>query len=325
MSIPSFNRAVTCAVLALALVPVAFAAAPAAPVKEPGDLWEVTSKMSMEGMPMQMPARTSKVCSPKTWTEPPGVAADEKCTMTDVKNTSTKSTWRMTCPGPPAMTGEGEIIRTSPEAYTGKMKFTSEEGVMTMALSGRRVGDCDSAASRRLVAQQQAQMETQMAQAEAQSRDAVLKMCAETANSLNLSSMQAQGAICDEAAMKAAFCQRLESEAGFKTVCNDEKRPPTSLADAAAYCGKDPDSMRKKACDDAMKKEDLDLIGNCCPDQSREIAQKECAGMKYTSAGGSKYAAFCVTYAADVMDGTQQQAAPAQPKKKKGFKIPWPH
>lgn len=37
-----------------------------------GDLWEVTSQMSMEGMDMQMPAQTSQVCAPKTWTQPPG-------------------------------------------------------------------------------------------------------------------------------------------------------------------------------------------------------------------------------------------------------------
>lgn len=324
MSIPTFNRSVTSAALALALAPAAFAAAPAAPVKEPGDLWEVTSKMSMEGMPMQMPARTQKVCSAKTWTEPPAAGADDKCTVHDFTNTPTKSTWKMTCPGPPVMTGEGEITRTSPDAYTGKMKFTSEQGVMTMALSGRRVGDCDSAASRRLMAQQQTQMETQIAQAEAQSKEAVAKMCAEVPNSLNLAYMQSQSALCDEAAMKAAFCQRLESEAGFKTICNDEKSPPTSLADAAAYCGKDPDSMLKKACGDAMKKEDLDLIGTCCPAQAKEIAQKECAGRTYTSAGGSKYAGFCVNYAAGVMDETQGQA-PAPTKKKKSFKIPWPH
>jgi len=327
MTMPSFVRAVASAALSLAFAPGAFAATAAttaSPAKEPGDLWEVTSRMSMEGMPMQMPAQTHKVCSPKDWTEPPGAKADEKCETLDFRNTPTKSTWKMRCPGPPAMTGEGEITRTSPDAYTGTMKFTSDEGAMTMAISGRRVGDCDSAAAQRQVAQQQAQMEATVKQAEALQRDALVQGCTAVGNSLDLRQMQALAASCDEAAMKAAFCKRLESEEGFGSVCREDAQPPTSLEDAAAYCGKDPDSIRKNICDEALKKEDFSLLGKCCPAQTRDMAQRECAGRKYTEMGGSKYQAFCVTYARETMADAQTETQKDAKKPKKGFKIPWP-
>ena len=131
------------------LVALAASDAGAAPaVKEPGDLWEVTSKMSMEGMPMEMPANTQKVCAPKTWTEPPGSDAGKGCEVLDFKNTATATSWKVRCAGPPAMTGEGEITRQSPDAYTGAIKVQSEHGVMTMKLDGRRLGDCDLATSK---------------------------------------------------------------------------------------------------------------------------------------------------------------------------------
>lgn len=121
-------------------------AAPAA--KEPGDRWEITSKMSMEGMPMEMPATTQRVCTAKTWSEPPGGNADKNCETLEFKNTATTTTWKVRCAGPPAMTGVGEITRQSPDAYKGTMKIASSDGEMTMKLSGRRVGDCDRAASK---------------------------------------------------------------------------------------------------------------------------------------------------------------------------------
>lgn len=327
MSMPSFAAAVTSVALALAFAPGAFAAAPAAPAKEPGELWEVTSRMSMEGMPMQMPAQKQKVCSPKNWTEPPVAGADEKCTMLDFKNTATKSTWKMTCPGPPAMTGVGEITRTGPDAYTGTMKFTSEEGAMTMALSGVRVGDCDAGASRRLMAQQQAQQQAQIEsaqrQGEAVQRDAMLQVCTTAAESLSLQAMKSYASTCDPLVMKSTFCGKLESEEGFKSVCPEDAHPPTSLEDAAAYCGQDPDSVRKKVCGQALKNENLDLLGKCCPEQAQGLAQKECAGRKYTEMAGSKYQSFCVTYARDTMADAQKGTQP-EAKKKRGFKIPWP-
>jgi len=125
-----------------AVFPVA--AADTAPASAPGDIWEVTSQMSMEGMPMALPANKVKVCAPKEWKEPPG-GADEahKCTNSDFKVEGAKATWKVTCAGPPAMSGDGEITRASADAWSGAIKFTSSRGAMTVKLGGLRLGGCE--------------------------------------------------------------------------------------------------------------------------------------------------------------------------------------
>jgi len=94
---------------------------------------------------MEMPAQTLRVCAAKDWKQPPA-AMDErqKCQSSDFKTAGPKATWKATCAGPPAMTGEGEITRNGADAYSGAIKFTSSDGDMTIKLSGRKVGDCDN-------------------------------------------------------------------------------------------------------------------------------------------------------------------------------------
>ena len=106
-----------------------------------GDLWETTSQMSMDAMPMAMPAQTLKVCSAKEWKQPPG--GQKNCTSTNMKVAGNTVTWEVKCTGP-TMTGVGEINRDGASAYTGSIKFTSDQGNMTVKLSGRKIGDCDN-------------------------------------------------------------------------------------------------------------------------------------------------------------------------------------
>ncbi|MEP6609914.1 MAG: hypothetical protein ABJA83_14750, partial [Burkholderiaceae bacterium] len=55
----------------------------------PGVLWETASQMAMAGMPMQMPAQTTKVCSAKKWTKPPP-GGDKSCVASDYKMVGNK-------------------------------------------------------------------------------------------------------------------------------------------------------------------------------------------------------------------------------------------
>ncbi len=145
MASQSLRRfAATATLVLLSTIPV-LAADPQPAAGGSGDLWEVTSQMSMEGMPMALPAQKLKVCSAKVWTEAPG-ATDErrKCKSSDFRMDGPKATWKVSCAGPPAMTGEGEITRDGDDAYSGAIKFTSSEGAMTIKLNGHRVGACDN-------------------------------------------------------------------------------------------------------------------------------------------------------------------------------------
>lgn len=129
--------------LTIRLAPLAALLALGAAV--PGDRWEVTSQMSIEGMPMSLPANKVKVCSPKEWTEPPG-AADErrKCVNSDFKKDGSTVTWKMVCAGPPAMTGEGEITWDGGESWAGTVRFAGKDGNMTLKLGGKKLGDCET-------------------------------------------------------------------------------------------------------------------------------------------------------------------------------------
>lgn len=107
-----------------------------------GEQWETTTRMSMEGMPMQMPAQTVKICAKANPTEPPG-ATRENCTNTSFNRTGNKVTWTVHCTGP-EMTGTGEITYTGTDAYTGTIHFVSAQGNMTINMTGRKIGTCNN-------------------------------------------------------------------------------------------------------------------------------------------------------------------------------------
>jgi hypothetical protein len=140
MGLPYLRRAAAATLLLLGM-PLGLLADP--PAK--GDLWEVSSKMSMEGMPMEMPAGpTLKVCAPKVWTRPPAPAnAHQTCRRSDYTVSGNKITWTESCESP-AMTGKGEIIRQGNDAYTGSIAYAAEQGNMTIKLTGHKVGTCDN-------------------------------------------------------------------------------------------------------------------------------------------------------------------------------------
>src|SRR5690349_13520769 len=125
------GAAVTTAALAIGLSTIADAQGRGRGAGATGDLWETTSQMSMEGMPMAMPARTLKVCSKKDWTEPPG--GQKNCKNTNMQVVGNKVTWDVACTGP-TMTGHGEITRQGTTAYAGNILFTTEQGNMTIKI-----------------------------------------------------------------------------------------------------------------------------------------------------------------------------------------------
>lgn len=309
--------------LALALSASPARGADAVPASQDiGDLWEVTSQMTMEGMPpgMGMPARTSKICAARDWQKPP-VAADEqqKCETIDFKSTPTVSTWKMHCAGPPAMDGNGEITRTSPEAYKGFIKMSSAQGAVTINLSGVRIGDCDAGQAKKDRAATIAAMEAQAAagekaaaDAQAQAEEARKKACRSYVESMDLRSLSTVGkTMCPELNLNGEFCARLATKEGYTLVCKQDKKDPANgLTAAASLCTVDAEEMTKMRCDEAAKVEDLEVIGPCCPVQAKAIAGRECAGRAYTSAGASKYAGFCLTYASDVMVGGANAPTP---------------
>ncbi len=123
-----------------------------ATAQEKDELWDVTVKMEMPGMPISMYPRTSRVCLEK------GAKDDSylpkqggECKTTEGSRSGNKYTFKMVCEGKNRMTGAGEITFAD-GAYDGRMKMTgTREGQaidMTQIYSGKRVGACTAAKAR---------------------------------------------------------------------------------------------------------------------------------------------------------------------------------
>jgi hypothetical protein len=120
-----------------------YPASRAAAEEVPGELWDVTSQMSMEDMPIQLPSQTMQVCAPKENSEPPPAPGPaENCKTSGFTKNGTTSTWTVSCAGPPPVKGVGQMTRTSADRYTATIKYESSDGAMTMTINGKRIGTC---------------------------------------------------------------------------------------------------------------------------------------------------------------------------------------
>jgi hypothetical protein len=132
---------------------IALIAGPAAALAagmQPG-LWEITSSMEVSGMNMKMPSYTFQHCyTPSEVSDAkkivPRDPQQNKCQVTDVKQSGDTVSWKMICTGEHAMTGNGAITFGS-NSYSGTTQLSmASEGGMTMNMlqkySGKRLGDC---------------------------------------------------------------------------------------------------------------------------------------------------------------------------------------
>jgi hypothetical protein len=119
--------------------------------------WEVTTEMSMQGMPAGMPPTTMTQCitkeeaadPQKAVPQPPpgrgGQASD--CKMSDYKTEGNKVTYTMNCTTPQPATLKGEIVYEA-DKFTGTNTMNTTMGrggqamTMTMKMTGKRLGDC---------------------------------------------------------------------------------------------------------------------------------------------------------------------------------------
>ena len=109
------------------------------------DLWEITSKMEMPGMPMAMPPQTQRICVAKTGKDDDYIPKRENCRVQDSKRAGNKVTNKMLCTGKDALTISGETTFAA-TSYEGRMqmsgKMDGQQMEMNQTYSGKRVGDC---------------------------------------------------------------------------------------------------------------------------------------------------------------------------------------
>ena len=114
-------------------------------------LWEITSKMEIPGMPMQMPARKHTQCLTKenmlNSMVPQKQDQDHECKITDTEISGNTVTWVMKCSGEDAMEVTGKTTYHG-DTFEGTITMITndpKEGKMTMInhISGRRIGECN--------------------------------------------------------------------------------------------------------------------------------------------------------------------------------------
>ena len=106
----------------------------------PGVLWAMTSQMSMPGMPMSPPPHTANVCTPTVWNKPPP-GGDASCVSTNFQHVNDTASWDTQCHG---MTGHGTITFAGTDSYSGSIDETADGMTVTIKLSGKKLGTCDT-------------------------------------------------------------------------------------------------------------------------------------------------------------------------------------
>jgi len=261
----------------------------------PDELWEITMKMEMAGMPA-MPARTQNVCNRKGNPDATKMGdKDSDCKVSDKKQSGNKSSWKFTCTKPTAMTGTGEVTYSG-DTYQGIMTMVGNDMNMKQTFSGRKVGSCTYEEPAKKVEAIQAQ-----------SKAAIAKECDKQIEGLHPmmifggANLPQESLLCKD--RKADFCarsgkvaQQMRDTAGF----SEANRKYPEWREAMKACGTDPATVSAPVCKVAVDKKDWPFVAENCPVEGREVAQQQCVGMDYTSLSTSPYKEVCQKYGADL-------------------------
>ncbi|MDR2014132.1 MAG: DUF3617 domain-containing protein [Azoarcus sp.] len=117
-------------------------------VAEPGEYWEMTTKVEMPGMPMAMPAQTYKICvGPGKQGDPGAVQQkDSDCQYSDMQRSGNTVKFKGTCTDKSGskMTMTGEITSDS-NSFKSVTQMQTQGLSMNMTSNGKRVGgNCDT-------------------------------------------------------------------------------------------------------------------------------------------------------------------------------------
>ncbi len=109
-------------------------------------LWEITTRMEMPGMPMEMPPTTMTHCYTREEVKDQKkvISSDKNCSVTEFKTSGSKVSWKMKCTGESAGTFSGET-KFGTDSYVSDMKMQSAEAngmPVSMNVKGKRVGSC---------------------------------------------------------------------------------------------------------------------------------------------------------------------------------------
>lgn len=130
-------------ILAILFSTVSISIAGSGPNMKDG-LWEITTKVEMAGMPMQMPAITHTQCITKENAVPDSSQPDQKCKIIENNIAGDTVTWKMECDTPDGQaTATGEITYMG-ETFEGEMKMNMQGMEMLHKMNGKWIGECNN-------------------------------------------------------------------------------------------------------------------------------------------------------------------------------------
>lgn len=288
----------------LLLACLSLAALPALAQGGPDELWNMSTRMEMAGMPGQ--TFPSQVCMKKGEAQPQKMSQDKNCKVTDVRNVGNKTSWKVVCTGRDAMSGTGEITRTR-DSMDGRIRLQGRSGGetmdMTMVLSGKLAGGCNAGEEQK---KQQAQAKAMVAQGDAQ----MAKFCRESMDKFMTQMFEGEGAVCK--AQKAEYCAHVgKATQAMRTPAGYRKSAKAADWDAAGrVCKVNMASVRAGACKSAVGGRDWPFVADYCPAEAKKIAAEHCAGRDYTAAMASEYKEVCGRYASRSAEAQKPAAAP---------------
>jgi hypothetical protein len=126
------------------LATASFSLAGSKPNVKPGK-WEVTTRMEMVGMQMNMPPMTHTQCITETDYVPQTGQPGEECEVTRTRVSGDTVTWTMHCRGKGGeMNGTGKVTYQG-DSFKGEISMAVVPTGMSMTIytNGRRIGACD--------------------------------------------------------------------------------------------------------------------------------------------------------------------------------------
>jgi hypothetical protein len=277
----------------------------------PGEYWEVTNKMEMEGMPFAMPGMTQKVCVPKGGeNDPSKTTGDKDCKMTDIKTSGNKTTWKARCVRDgEVMTGVGEQT-TSAKGYEGKMQFSGksqgEDVNMKMSYSGKRIGgSCDS--------------EEMMKKVKSQACD---KSQYDTTAAWisGADNIVGKNAMCAE--QRTQLCDRVRKDTpkdadAYNALLMHDQQLSTGVS-IAKECKLDMAATTKAICK-TLNSKNYNQLAKHCPSEAktyREVQRrKDCEGRSYTAETRAADFKKCMSGQSDSSNDEDEEPAPSKASK----------
>ena len=110
--------------------------------------WEISTKVEMKGLPMQIPAMTMQQCLTKDDLIPKNhPKGQNNCSVSDQKINGDTVSWKVTCKSGASETASEGSITYKGETFDGTINVAMNGGPISMkattVMSGKYIGPCD--------------------------------------------------------------------------------------------------------------------------------------------------------------------------------------